>query len=128
MSWIKMSERKPEVGQRVLLWDNERKDVVVGLVAHDNWHASYNHWQPFTVEPPISELTQLEKDEAAAITWDKSPMGYSLCGGSPVHRLAAFRAGIAYERAEIAKLLGDTPIHTAVNFSALVQRVKGGAA
>jgi hypothetical protein len=124
--WIPMSERNPTEGQRVLAWDAEVKNSVL-VTAGTCWAERITHWQPWVETPPPRELTQADKDAAAFSAWDRSPDGHSLCGGSQAHRRDAFLAGITYERAEIAKMIGRTPIEFAIGAHNIAKRVRGGA-
>jgi hypothetical protein len=107
--WIKMSERKPtEADLPLILGRNNSYGWTMQycyetLVCLDDW----THWFPQSRPPaPPKEQTQRERDEAAYMTWFITT---DLSAG--YNTRWAWHAALAWERAEIAKMLAEYNIN-----------------
>lgn len=106
--WIKMSERKPteaDAIRGIFIWCPYDRPALPSLVfstdCHDYTSRGWTHWMPaesYIPAPPTRELTQAEKDEAAYSAWEME-------AEDNTHPKDGWRGAIAYERAEIAKLI-----------------------
>lgn len=95
--WIKMSERKPTEADLPVMYGAWADDwVCVSSAVNTSPHPSYTHWMRAPAPPP-REPTQFQRDNAAYHEWHRNANGAGT--------LFAFEAGIAYERAEIAKMM-----------------------
>lgn len=118
--WIRMSERKPtEADLPVWYFSGQAVCGPYELIS-----TGYSHWRPAEKipAPPPRELTQAERDEEAFWEWFENQEVYCAC---QPELCAGWHAGIAKERAEIAKLIEDTPGDALDALKAVEARVKG---
>lgn len=104
--WIKMSDRRPTFGMQPLYWAFRDGRVLRTEVDGEMYTYSADYWkeaEPIPA-PPSRELTQPEKDEAAASSLLESEWAKNLFARSAAPMRELFMAGIAYERAEIEKI------------------------
>lgn len=109
--WIKMSERKPTEADYPIGYVTEKHytrehGVLSGVIYNSVCTPPQDvlYWIKLPA-PPSREPTQAEKDEAALVAHDKDTYPSST-GPAECQRKAWF-AAIAYERAEIARLVAD---------------------
>lgn len=108
--WIKMSERKPkEADLPVCVWharDQKAKYIKAAIGrqgVQDCALAAFSHWMPAPFDPPLQEKSRHAKDLDAFAAWEDGE------GSDCMTLSGAFLAGIAYERAEIAKMMTIGP-------------------
>lgn len=121
-NWIKMTERRPTKAD-LPVW-GVNKDLAVFLLELEEDDPDWEyltHWRSAKAdipEPPREE-TQYDKDRAAFIHWD---------AGFAYNPAVAWHAAIAYERAEVAKML---PHFHGLNQNSYIEsiraRCEGGA-
>lgn len=105
--WILMSERKPTKAD-FPVWCHQRNatDQLPTWIEHDaEWFPFrlVTHWKPAAADIPAPprEKTQGEADDAAFQEWRE------VAPASPAYM--AWHAALAYERAEVNKMLPDRP-------------------
>lgn len=108
--WIKSADRLP-MGPFAQVWAFW-KDGTVSLSkkpADESWQhwcevmeSALVAWQPCDIPAPPKEQTQRERDEAAYKAWLD---GVTI--SAPYHVRSDWHAALAWERAEIAKLLAE---------------------
>jgi hypothetical protein len=135
--WIRMSERKPTEAD-LPVWAYYSDD---GTLTH--WNRIYatdgcgcaTHWRHAkadTPAPPPREPTQAERDEAVFDAFNKSGDGFSWSSEAHGYTTAlrtTWLKALAYERAEIAKLLPGqscTIDEACATIAAIRVRVNGG--
>lgn len=103
--WIKMSDRQPTATDLPVWYFDERSNAHGFSGVNGPWGAvftGYTHWKPAKNDipaPPVVELTQEEKDEAALVQYEKQQWPDSL---SVSHRpRQMWHAALAYERARV---------------------------
>lgn len=110
--WIKRSDREVTATDCPVWYAQQlggAVDVRMSFNAeYIHGYDSITHWRPAKADIPAppKEPTQRERDEAAFAGWDKSGDGYSWHTQSGGNRRSTWHAALAWERAEIAKLLG----------------------
>lgn len=108
-TWIKRTEREPQP---------DEFPVLAGyyLGGHDKWNeyrctvsqqlGSATHWRSIKCDPPARELTQRERDDAAANA--ASYEAYRLDADKPeAISISSARRAIYAERREVAKLMAE---------------------
>ena len=100
--WILMSERKPTVADLpVWTWHKEiNGGQVIAYTSVLPGHPT--HWKPVDIPAPPREKTQEDKDNDALLEWIGAL-------GLPPTNVCVWEAALAYERAEVNKMLPDRP-------------------
>lgn len=94
--WIKMTDRRPtEADLPVWVFYKGAMRPILYTVEPPSYMTHWRPAAPDVPEPPM-ERTQYERDRDAFIHWDD---------GLSDNLAAAWHAAIAYERAEVAKML-----------------------
>ena len=106
--WIKRSEREPVQEDAPVVYGKYDGPRWIESSAQNVWHmglnTDYTHWRSIKAEPPPRELTQRERDDAAANA--ASDEAYRLDADKPeAISINSARRAIYAERREVARLV-----------------------
>lgn len=120
--WIKMSERKPTVTEfpiwastkagNVVLYDKDESYFILDCPEFAS------HWRPAAADIPAppKEETQVNKDTKAYVEKYGCASPSMVLKGATCYTSDIWHAALAYERAEVAKLLPDDSDHFSAQY------------